>query len=87
MRPLVGEQRGKRTLRRMQKVVLTSSLDIARYIRYSDRRNSFSQYGPTTTRNVDLQDLGTYRSYSAVIKIVKRHHEPPVSLYFSSFPD
>ena len=31
--------------------------------------------------------FGTYRSYSAVIKLVKRHHEPSVLLYFSSFPD
>ena len=48
MRSLLGEEIERQThVEKNAEVVLTSSLDIARYICYSDRGNSFSQYGLT----------------------------------------
>ena len=56
---------------------------LGEFSRQAWRVTSLQKSLRTTGNKAEKQDCSTY---SAVIKLVNRHHEPPVLLYFSDFP-
>ena len=52
----------------------------------SDSKNGRQNYTTAQKCRINGAQKQDCSTYSVVIKLVKRHHEPPVLLYFSGFP-